>query len=298
MLVKIGIMDEERQYVEMLSSYLNRYGKGSWIVQGFTKQEKLLNEIQKNPPDIAMITDKKILEGFAKDYQTIQYIWLSNSDELIGEPMGYEVVSQYQSAKVIAQKIEKMVKLHTSESKPLIAMYSPVGRCGKTSFAWSVCDSDEFGDWLWVGMEDYPSIKADLEMGDFLFYIKERNEAHVLRMMEECRGKIVLSSLVFDMRLLEETDVMWFREVFCKTRYTGAIFDLGTGIIRNFDILALFDKVLVPYTNEEKAIIKKDNFKNLLLYMEKERLWEQMEFIDMGASKQVQQKRKEIFSCM
>ena len=39
--LKIGILDDEREYVESLSAYLSRFGKGRWMTAAFTDHEVL-----------------------------------------------------------------------------------------------------------------------------------------------------------------------------------------------------------------------------------------------------------------
>ena len=60
--VKIGVIDDEKEYVTRLISYLQEYSKGRWDLCAFTNIQALECYLDKRALDILIGTDRSILD--------------------------------------------------------------------------------------------------------------------------------------------------------------------------------------------------------------------------------------------
>ena len=93
---------------------------------------------------------------------------------------------------------------------------------------------------------------------------------------------------------MEAEDVIWFQTVLQKTDYVGVIFDMGSGVMRSFQMLQAFDVIFVPYLEEETARIKKGNFKELFALQGMEDCEERVHFLNMDNSPEVKKRLYQI----
>lgn len=298
--VKICIYDEEECFAKRLAAFLNRQGGGKLSVTAVTNSEKLL---EMKPLDLLIATDLNLLYEVKNSNEALHIIWLQEKREmspvLHRETAAFASISRYAGAGKICRMVEKAAA-HIAQtipiSVPVSAVYSPVGRCGKTSFALAVAQNTEHR-WIYIGMEDYNCLETPLPAaGDsFLYFAKERNKDRLLEIIEECEGIIPSAFSPFDSKMLESGDWEWLIETMRGyTDYSGVLFDIGTGILQEPAWLSLFDLVLVPYLKEEAALRKKENFEALIdvygLMQLRERIW----FIDMGNKEDINDKKRKL----
>lgn len=303
--VRIGILDVEKEYVESLAAYLARMGKGQWRTAAFTDWEILNAHLEYKQLDILAGTNQEELLHLQKMYKEISLLWLSEQEESRGYDMGISAVYRYQSAQAIGKAIQNIVeqmRIAVEMARPMVAIYSPVGRCGKTSLAMEVVKNDAYGEWLYIGMEDYSCFRmekdnqiGEVSLDEILYHWKERQEEKLLALVEQSAGVIGTGSSVFDMRLVDEKDIIWLREVLFQSRFCGIVFDIGTGVLKDYEIFAQFDTLVVPYLLEEPALIKKENFERLLDLYGLEEIKDKIQFINMENQQEIITKTDEIF---
>lgn len=305
--IKIGILDEEQEYVKMLAAYLGKYGKGRWSTAAFTDKEVLNRYLDNGQLDILAGTDREELKRLQRIYDNLSYLWLSNRKETGKKEMGFYEIYRYESARAVGKMLESIVmqmRMAAGQEKPMVAIYSPVGRCGKTTLALEVVHGEDYGRWLYIGMEDYSSfsgeqsseeIETGIDPDDFFYYVKERQEETLLTLVKQSNGIIGSGSSLFDTRQIESEDVVWLKNVLQKSDYGGVVFDMGTGILMEPDIFSLFDCLVVPYLKGEISMIKKQNFEKLLMLHGLEALQEKITYINMSNQNEVADKLEEIF---
>lgn len=276
--VKIGVYDEERSYVEMLCAYLNRKGNGKWIVLAYTNEALLERDANESRIDMISGTSRQTLCKIRKNHQSIPLLWLKEEDKnFSGGTEEFASVYRYRNAAVIAEALEEMVNTFLTDAKnkiSIVAVYSPVGRCGKTGLAINLVNQVQYGRWFYIGMEDYSFLwkrekEAEgimfSEADSFLYYIKEQNEEQLTLLLRDSRGIIPSAFSPFDTKCLEIEDFKWLLEWLKNTEsYAGFIFDLGTGVLTDISILTLFDYIVVPFLQQEREIQKLEQFKDLI----------------------------------
>ena len=111
--------------------------------------------------------------------------------------------------------------------------------------------------------------------------MKERNEEKVKKMMSIYQDILAIGGLPFDKKELDKEDFIWLKEMLQATNYQGAVVDLGTGILKDFESFRAFHKILVPYIENEKALKKKSQFEELLKWCGFQDVVDRMVFINM-----------------
>lgn len=307
--IRIGIFDEEEAYVGKLSAYLNRMGNGKWNVAAFTDKRAMEEYTNRKNPDILAGTDMELLMKLKEQHDTGYIIWLKEKEEenrIYSNRDNLKIISvcRYNSAKIIARIVEEIVSgilTGKDTKKPVVAIYSPVGRCGKTSLALDIVKNERFGKWLYIGMEDYSYLREGraenegTDLDSFLYFVKERNQEKIHYLLQGGQGIIPSAFSPFDAKQINETDIKWLLDVLQQMEmYSGILFDVGTGVLRELEWLSLFDYILVPFLSEESSMGKKRQFEKLIDAYELEEVKEKIRFLNMKSEREVRDKIEEI----
>ena len=280
-MIRVGIMDKEELYVGKLAAYLNRRNKGKIQCNAYTEEDKLLTGIDRQGFQVVLSTEKKLLEQITRQQEKICCVWLTETEE---KDRMY-CICRYQSGTVIMETLNRILDregLCMGQDRKVIAVYSPIGRCGKTTLLLDYVGSCTDSQWLYIGMEDYGAVEG--QMADtLLYYTKERRREKVLEQIEGCSGKIVSPFSPFDSKTVNREDMIWLSELLKQqTRYQGILFDIGTGVLEEIGVLTVFDQVIVPYLPGEISDRKREHFVQLVKAYGMEEWLEQVGFLDMN----------------
>jgi hypothetical protein len=191
-------------------------------------------------------------------------------------------IFKYQSMEAISEKlravVEKNKKIHVKTTGGFYGVYSPVGRCGVSSFALRLAKEEENS--LLVKLENFREDTSSTD-DSFMYYLLSHNAAigRIIGDMQEYEGlRIVEGPLSYqDIRELKRADVEWFKgyvsDSGCLKR---VVFDIGSGALGGFDVLMAFDTVYVPCNSCGKL----ESFKQLIGYGSGDGYEELIKFID------------------
>ena len=192
----MAVYDEDPFYAERLSDYVNRKEKGIFKAQAFTSKERLEEFAKETAVDVLLtgapadtrgisalqstqkinLTEERSAEGVCEDTEIYKY---QSGDDIIRE-----VMAVYCENPEAGPALPGLV----SRKKRIIGVYSPVGRCGKTSLALSigqVLAKDE--KVLFITMDMFSGFSQILDeqwkrdMSDLLYYYKQ-GRFHGLRL--------------------------------------------------------------------------------------------------------------------
>lgn len=261
----IGLAGEENGFLIRLLDYVNKKGE----VEAFfcSDKESLAEEIRKREPEIMFI-----LEGFMEDISAAV-----NTVPFVKEPDKKEGIYQYQSAANLYKEMRRHIWKETpcrsiqDEEKKLYAVYSPLGRSGKTSFACAYAKAHSF---FYLGMEEYGFLTNDFcREGELLYHIKNRREgigSYLLEHAEMQDGIYMFGAPIryTDIRWLDAEDYRWFlKELRSDRRIPSVIVDFGSSCVTDFEILDYFDQVFLPILTGETEERKLVQYKELLYEM-------------------------------
>lgn len=160
-----GICDPDGDYARMLSHYISRKEKSGITVLAFTKPEAIKEYLRDGYFDALIISESFINLADGCDIETngiprdMTFVLAEDKDEC-----GYEFpcVYKYQSCeKILGEILASFNKKRGSvlgklSGVKVVGVYSPIGRCGKTSFALSLgATLSKTGSTLFVSLDDY-----------------------------------------------------------------------------------------------------------------------------------------------
>ena len=136
----LSVFDLEADYVQAFADYLNKKHQVSFDVHAFTSGESLAEFAGKHRIELLIVS----AGAFSREIRAIdtgKTVVLSDGSEV---PEGYDCVYKYQAISHVLQEVmavysdaeKKHAVSPVLKNKALIyGVYSPLGRCGKTSFA-------------------------------------------------------------------------------------------------------------------------------------------------------------------
>lgn len=258
----IGIAGRESGYWIKLMEYINSRGR----IEAFvcTREDCLAKELEKRQPVVLF-----------REVDFAQEVKFSGKEVVIySDSASADGIYQYQPAEYIYDamigylELEPVTNCGKADEKKICAVYSPLGRSGKTSFALAYARRHSF---FYLGMEDYGIQGNNIhDMGEVLYHIRNRTENitdRVLNWIEEWNGVKMLGSptLFQDIKLLSVEDYQWFFDRLRNTEFPSVIVDMGTGCLMDFDIFQLFDCIYVPVLSGKSNQNKLDLFWKLIL---------------------------------
>lgn len=141
----MAVYDDDPHYAERLSDYVNRKEKGIFRAQAFTTKERLEEFARGNDIDVLLtgVSVGEEIEGL----KTTQKIFLAE-ERPAGGVREIPEVYKYQSGDDIIREVMAVycelpgVKSSlpglSENRRRIIGVYSPIGRCGKTSLALAI----------------------------------------------------------------------------------------------------------------------------------------------------------------
>lgn len=195
----MAVYDEDPFYAERLSDYVNRKDKGVFQAQAFTSRECLEEYAKTNEIDVLLTGETDGLSEVS-GIRSARTIYLTENENIGKEEKGGKepAIYKYQSGDDIIREVMaaycELPGIKTEypglfvREKRMIGVYSPVGRCGKTSLALAigqVLARDEKVLFItldtFTGFSGLMDEKWKRDMSDLLYYYRQ-GRFHNLRM--------------------------------------------------------------------------------------------------------------------
>ncbi len=191
-------------------------------------------------------------------------------------------IFKYQNVRSIGKQIILSIpkRLNTAGGETLfLGVYSPLGRCGKTTLAHGLCDYS--GNSLYVGLEEFSGIyMEDQDNADnisreriytascFMYYLADKNPdiLDLLRSIKErSERKIEGIKSYMDIRQVNAEHMRWLKETVKGVGiFDVVVFDFGTGVLADFAILSHMDKLFIPVLQDKISKAKIKNFEEVI----------------------------------
>lgn len=196
-------------------------------------------------------------------------------------------VGKYQCADEIIREIfevyidktkENIMRSMRKDRARLVAVYSPIHRLGKTTFAMALgkeCARKKRV--LYLNLEEYAGMTGEegLNLGDILYYMKQGNGNLGIRLQASIQRDEELHYLMpipiaQDIKEVSEKEwSMLLEELVESSNYELVILDLGESVQGLFDILQQCDRIYMPvledHVSQSKLKQYDDNLKQLNL---------------------------------
>ena len=185
-------------------------------------------------------------------------------------------VRKYQCADGIIREIfaiyterskEELHYITTIKEAKIIAIYSPIHRIGKTTFAMELAkEYAKTKKTIYINMEEYAGFDGSEQqgrnLGDLLYYVKQGNPNMAVRMEEMVVQKGDLDYLLpipIALDLKQVTEEEWkglFDEFRHNSSYERIVLDIGESIQGLFQILKLCNRIYMPILKDEISMRK------------------------------------------
>ena len=264
----VGMCDSDTGYVVGFAEYVNMNDDIPVKVSAFSGMDALYEYLKEGRLDMLLL-DEKIEFGKTN----LKIVRLTDRKEFDNEKCIYKYQSVYKIADYIVHILDEVNK-NTEEGCLIYGIYSPVGRCGKTTLAKGICQNYE--DSLYIGFEEYSAeldgiidIQIYKELYErFMYYLLGKNILILDTVKEICKktGKNKFVALDYmDLRQIDASHIEWLLRLMREQDiYKRVVFDLGAGILNDLNFILPFDKVFVPMLNNSYSKNKVDFFKMLV----------------------------------
>lgn len=262
MVYRVGYIDEDIHYAINLMEYINSQKDFKLSMSAFSDRESLLIYLQSHKMDIVIIGD-----GVAPFEFNIPFIRICGISE---EASRKGFIYKYQNADKIAGGIINSLQLTMAQADKehrIYGVYSPIGRCGKTSFAMALCKQL---DYIYVCMEEYfwheYSKDDNSNAKAFLYYWATGNEEIKQFLQKNMNmdtpiGRIVGLEKPKDMRQLNSENVRWLAGFLETNKSVGIVLDIGVSAIEDFSFITGLDYLFIPVLSDESSKAKLECFK-------------------------------------
>ena len=141
----MAVYDADTRYAERLSDYVNRKEKGVFIAQVFTSKEKLAEYAKKHEIDV-LLSGERTDSGDISGIPSAQKIYMSeetekqmdSGKEIYKFQSGDDIIREVMAVYSEIPGIRPNTAGATDQSRRIIGVYSPIGRCGKTCLALAI----------------------------------------------------------------------------------------------------------------------------------------------------------------
>ncbi len=256
---KVGLLDNDPAYQKALMEYFNLRAKASIQLFVFSELKALERYLMTNRLSLLLVGDE-----FAAQEVSCPMVVLTKYRERAN---GEQAIFRYQSAEMLVAYIMQYIGQDMCrEVEPFlfVAVYSPLGRCGKTTYAKQLCA--QYKNSLYINWEGFSGEPGDRETGSYLLYcMKSKNEA-CFTFLKEHQVETIPAPMGFqDIRQVEAADLIWFRDSLKQRQdYECVIFDIGGTVLSDFSVFKTFDYVIIPTLSDDISQHKIAEFERML----------------------------------
>lgn len=284
-----AVCDLEVDYALNFMDYLNQKKNIPFEIQAFTTVESLVAYGKKTHIELLLISGKAMCHQ-VREMDIGKIVILSEGvhpPELDQYPSVYkyqsssevirEVMACYGAEKAVAPVVFPVLKKTTE----IFGVYSPLGRCLKTSFALAMGQvlARERAV-LYLNLEEYSGFEELMgrafshNLSDLLYYVRQDNQNLIHRMNSMIQ---TVNNLDYIPPVQTPGDIRgtawqdWERliqEIVMHSSYEILILDMGSGIDETFQMLDMCARIYMPVLTDVVSASKVAQFENLV------RIWD------------------------
>lgn len=278
----LAIVNRDKVYADRLASYLESQETVALCPHVFVDAKECKKYLEHHLVEIILV-DEEQKEAFQEDTGLVM---LLSEDKVVKKEEELVCVYKYQRVdKLVCCILEWYVQSlqgnvgwqYPMAGKKIVGVYSPVNRCGKTTFALlysrMLAAKKKV---LFMNLEPFSGLAGRVQfrengnLSDVLYYIKERKETifHYLQTgVENHDGLYILPPVLVqsDVGALEEEDWNWFfHELMGKSDYDVIVMELSSSM-RDMQIgFQECSRLYVPSLRDSSSIVKLEEFKEYL----------------------------------
>lgn len=300
----LAICDSEAAYVYRLLEYMNKKSGLPFEVRAFTDTKKL-KEFGSEKNIALLLVDEHVLEDWMRGLGS-KVVVLSEG-LMFAEGSEFSSVYKYQSSEDImrevlycygeafdAQETAPGVKCQTE----LIAVYSPLRRIGRTTFALTLGQVlGERKRALYLNLEEYAGfarlsgVEPANDLADLMYFVREKSgnlPAKLSSMVKRIGALEYIPPAAFpvDLRSVELEDWEYLLQALKEQGlYEAVILDFGDQIQGLFELLDLCDTIYAPERSDAASKAKWQQYDYMLGMTGREQLLKKITRLELPRQK-------------
>ena len=244
-----------------LMNHINSDRDNPLFALAFSSEGELYGYLETKTLDV-LLMDENIPLDESKVPVACRMIFMTRDRVDGSEEISHNRIFKYSRVRNISSEILRYMNIDDTDRRRKLfrsyAVISPIGRCGKTNLAVSLCMNDEVRGGLYVGMEEYSAFHDHEDvLANVIYLVKQRSpdltgymEQNIVE-LEEYSVLGYLGSYI-DALELDSEDMVWLIDEFRRWgRYTTVVFDMGQAVLKDLAILGAFDEIMVPELKDE-----------------------------------------------
>ncbi|MBE5922526.1 MAG: hypothetical protein E7269_07225 [Lachnospiraceae bacterium] len=298
---KLIFYDRDDCYRGRMAEYIRKRKRLPFQLVVFSKEELLLNELEKDMQYLCLIPAADLSDAIRQ--KAVGKLVVLQDGTFFTPEASMLWINKYQSAKEILSEVIKcyeeryppiQVLMGGGRRASLIGIYSPVSRCGKTTFAMLYAmNVAKKAKTLFLCTDEYSGLSELLEerngrnVGDLICMYKEKPEGltSFLREIRQRVGELDFILPIADARELccisgKEWEKFFLQLVNCG-EYEYVVLDIGNVVAEIFGVLEQCEKIYQPMLREKYAEIKLREWETFVYKTGKEELLENRELVYM-----------------
>lgn len=296
----LAILDKEEDFLYGITSYFQEKLGKAFDVYSFHTKETLTAFVKETKKDIDVYlgsTELDVLE--IKELHIKQTVYLEQG-EGAREWKG-EIIYKYQAAECIMKEFMAVCRFSKEVSctgiaanTKLLGVYSPVGRCGKTSLALVIGQLlAQNYKVIYVNLEEWPGFERvigtyeGMDVSDLIYYIKQEAKElgmYINAMLTEINQLKILPPVKMapDIQELGEEEInRLLQEIVKSDSYDVIVIDFGRQVKSMFPVLEKLERLYMPVLKDVVSQAKQEQFLQFLTnsaYAESEKKIKQCRF--------------------
>lgn len=276
----IAVYDVDPLYAARFAEVVNQREKIPFEVMAFRSMEKLKDYVKDNKVEMLLISSMVGKEEI-EELGIKQIVSLADG-ETVEADMEYPSIYKYQSSDNIIREVlarycgveETAVPLTLLSKTNIIGVYSPVGRCLKTSFALTMGQLlAQEGRVLYITLEEYSGLSAlshtdyREDLSDLMYYYNQGNY-NILRLNSVIHSMGELDYIP-PARYPEDLSQMsaeqmagLIQRIAMESTYETVILDIGNYGRHVFPLLHICSHIYMPVKEDSVSLAKIEEFYN------------------------------------
>ena len=283
------VCDLEKGYAESLMDFLNVRRSVPFEIHAFSEMNLFMEYAKDKSLDVLLISEEAMYDIRNEiGVLNIGEIFVLSQEGDLASVQGHRSIYKYQNSENILREVmcyyaESAVKIlpcSAAGNFEMIAVYSPVKRTLKTSFAMTAGQIiGENKKVLYINLEEYAGFNSLFkttymtDMSDLMYYISQQKPNFIWKLasMVQSIGNLdfippALSPL--DIKNITSGQWLNFFKELQKCDYDTVILDIGESVQGIYDILRMCSRIYTPTRDDGISYAKMEQYEAMLRIME------------------------------
>lgn len=281
----IVLLDSDTAYSNCLCEYIDIHTSLDYETMTFTQIDVFLDFSINKQIDILLVNEDLFysLPLYKISFLNLFILSENKSDSTIEkDSYTFNIFFKYQSMQSLLHKIMSHFSLDRhnytafamNHSSRLIGVYSPIKRCGKTSFAIALATAySSKTPTLFITFDEFACeylnvSKNNKGLSELIFYLLDKDSDainHLDSIVCTINGLDIIPPAIYpdDLRHLDSDSLIGFFSQLKNTKYTHIVIDFANTLFDIVPLLNLCDKVYMPVVDDDISRNKLSGFLNV-----------------------------------